>query len=133
MTPQWEDIVTVAVILAALFRAGHAIVAYLYVRDVYEAGSREVAEQERLVHRDRVIAWCCAALAGLCVWNLSNFAWPEVVPSVPRPFGSLFVLLMVWVMTRGPIDDSKAWRRIRAKREPLADLPDPNWTEEDAT
>lgn len=130
--PAWQDIVAFVVILAALFRAGHAIVAYLYVRDVYEAGTRDVEEQTRLVYRDRVIAWCCGALAILCVWALGNYAWPDIVPAIPRPFGTLFVLLMVWVMTRGPIEDSRAWRRIRAKRSPLADLPDPLWKEEDA-
>lgn len=127
--PQWQDVVSVVVILAAIFRAGHAIVAYLYVRDVYEAGSRDVAEQARLVKRDRVIAWCCGGLVVLCAWSLASFTWPEIVPAVPRPFGTLWVLLMVYVMTRGPIDDRRAWQRLRERRSVL---PEPVWTEEDA-
>jgi len=112
----WEDVVTIVIVVMVIARAFHAIGSYLYVRDVFDGRSETVGEQERLVQRDRVIAWCCGGLAILGTWSLSNFAWPEYVPPIPRPFGTLFIFLVIWVMTRGPIEDRRAWQRLRGER-----------------
>lgn len=112
----WEDVVTLVIVVGIILRAAQAIGSYLYVRDVFEARTETVGEQERLVQRDRIIAWCSAGLAFLGTWSLCNYAWPEFIPPVPRPFGSLFVFLVIWIMTRGPIDDRRAWQRLRGEK-----------------
>jgi hypothetical protein len=111
----WSDIVTVAVLALIVIRAAQAIRGYLYVRDVYAGRSENVSEMGRLVQRNRIIAWCSLALVLLGGWSLLNFSWPEHVPAVPRPFGTLSIFLVVWVMTRGPIEDRKAWKRLRGE------------------
>lgn len=115
LTRNWSDIVTVLVLAIIVLRATLAVSSYLYVRDVYAQREETVGEMARLVQRDRVIAWCSLALVVLGAWSLLNFSWPTVVPAIPRPFGTLTIFAVVWVMTRGPIEDRKAWRRLRGE------------------
>jgi hypothetical protein len=114
-TIAWSDVVTLVVLALVVWRAVLAIRGYLYVRDVYAGRSEDVSEMGRLVQRDRIIAWCSVALVGLGTWSLLNFSWPERIPPVPRPFGTLFIFVVVWVMTRGPIEDRRAWRKLRGE------------------
>lgn len=113
---QWADVVTIVVLALVVVRAAHAILSYLYVRDVYAQRAETVGEMSRLVQRDRIIAWCSLVLVVLGAWSLLNFTWPDIVPAVPRPFGTLTIFGIVWVMTRGPIEDRKAWRALRGER-----------------
>lgn len=112
----WADLVTVVVAVAIAVRAIRAIRAWRYVEGVYRNRVGDVSELARIVERDRFIAIGGAIILAIVGWSLANFSWPQLVPPIPRPFGSLAIGAVIWIMLRGPIEDAKAWRHLRGER-----------------
>lgn len=137
--PDLADLITLAIAVCVGVLSAAAIVSWLYVERVYRERSAEAAELTRLVKRDRRIALGGSIVEVIVVWSLLSFLWPSVFQVLPRPWGAVLIGVVVALMMLGPIDDAVAFRRLReAARhdredgDPLPDLYDPNWTEDDA-
>jgi hypothetical protein len=81
---------------------------------VYQTRLFESLFFRRLVDRNKRVAYIGGgAITAVVIWSLVSFAVPELVPAIPRPWGTVLIAIALIVMLAGPILDDRYVQRVR--------------------
>jgi Zn-dependent protease len=113
-----SDPVTLLFTVAVFIEALWCIRATRRLAAVYQTRLFESAFFSRLVTRNKRVAYIGGgAIAAVVIWGLLSWVFPEYVPVIPRPWGSVLVGIALMVMLAGPILDERYVSRIRKGRD----------------
>lgn len=115
LSDRWAELLTIIIVLVVLVRAAQAVLAYLYIRSL-PLDRDSAPELDRLIDRDRRVAMGGAIILGLCCYSLLSFGFPEIIPSIPRPWFTVAIGTVMLLVLQGPIDDARAFRTMRGAR-----------------
>lgn len=101
------DSVTLVLALLLLAEACIAVGATVYIASVTAPVKGQERFLDRLVHRDKRVAFAGAPIVFVIVYSLVRFAVPELgLGPLMAPFGALMIGIPLAVLLWGPIDDA---------------------------
>lgn len=108
------DPITAILALIVFAEALWSIRAAYRLSRLYQTRLFESQFFRRLVARNKRVAYIGGgAIATIVVWSLLSWAFPDGIPAIPRPWGSVLIAIALIVVLAGPILDERYVNRVR--------------------